>query len=96
LWSGFVGRSENHCIVDSGSFAVVRHPIYSAIIAAAFLLAFDLGTLLALLGATMFLLAFWLKARLEESFLRQELGPEAYDTYRRRVPMLLPLGPKSA
>jgi len=30
---------------------------------------------------------FWLKARAEEQFLRIELGP---DSYRRRVPMLVP------
>jgi protein-S-isoprenylcysteine O-methyltransferase Ste14 len=40
-------------------------------------------------------LAFWIKARLEERFLREQLGPEAYDAYRRRTPMLLPFGPKS-
>jgi protein-S-isoprenylcysteine O-methyltransferase Ste14 len=32
----------------------------------------------------------WLKARLEERFLRQELGAAAYDDYSRRVPMLVP------
>jgi protein-S-isoprenylcysteine O-methyltransferase Ste14 len=30
---------------------------------------------------------------LEERFLRGELGAEAYDSYRRRVPMLVPFGP---
>lgn len=30
------------------------------------------------------------KARLEERFLRSELGADAYDGYRRRVPMLVP------
>ncbi len=41
-------------------------------------------------------LGFWLKARLEERFLRDQLGAEAYDSYRRKVPMLLPFGPRSA
>ena len=41
-------------------------------------------------------LGFWIKARLEERFLREELGAEVYDSYRRRVPMLVPFGPKSA
>ena len=31
-----------------------------------------------------------IKARLEERFLRKELGPEAYDDYARHVPMLVP------
>jgi protein-S-isoprenylcysteine O-methyltransferase Ste14 len=74
----------------------VRHPIYSGVIMAAFLLAIELGTLQALAGAALFLIAFWLKARVEENFLRKELGTDAYDAYRRRVPMLVPFGPKSA
>jgi len=42
-------------------------------------------------------LGFWIKARLEERFLCQELGAEAYSAYRPpRVPMLIPFGPKSA
>lgn len=93
LWNGFVGRTENHRIVDTGPFAIVRHPIYTAIISAAFLLAIELGTLPALAGAAAFALAFWMKARLEEGFLRTELGADAYDSYRRRVPMLIPFGP---
>jgi protein-S-isoprenylcysteine O-methyltransferase Ste14 len=35
-------------------------------------------------------LGIWLKARLEERFLREELGAAAYDDYSRRVPMLVP------
>jgi len=31
------------------------------------------------------------KARIEERFLREQLGREAYDAYARRVPMLVPL-----
>jgi protein-S-isoprenylcysteine O-methyltransferase Ste14 len=41
-------------------------------------------------------LGFWIKARLEERFLRAELGAKDYDAYRRRVPMLVPFGPKAA
>ncbi|HXM00167.1 MAG TPA: isoprenylcysteine carboxylmethyltransferase family protein [Rhizomicrobium sp.] len=96
LWSGYVSRLADHRIVDSGPFAIVRHPIYSAIIFAAFLLTVELGTAPALAGAALFALAFWLKARVEERFLRAELGAEPYDAYRRRVPMLVPFGRKSA
>jgi protein-S-isoprenylcysteine O-methyltransferase Ste14 len=40
-------------------------------------------------------IGYWMKAKLEERFLREELGAEAYDSYRRKVPMLFPFGPKA-
>jgi protein-S-isoprenylcysteine O-methyltransferase Ste14 len=48
------------------------------------------------IGTLCLVVGYWLKARMEENFLRQELGAEAYDSYRRRVPMLIPFGPKAA
>lgn len=96
LWSGTVTRKTDHHVVDTGPYAIVRHPIYTGMIAAAAAFACETGTLLAVAGVAVFVWGFVIKARLEESFLRSELGPEAYDSYRRRVPMLLPFGPKSA
>ena len=96
LWSGFVTRKADHHIVDTGPYAIVRHPIYTGIILAAFATAAAKGTALGLLGAAIGTFGFWIKARLEERFLRQELGADAYDAYRRRVPMLVPLGPRAA
>lgn len=92
LWSGLIALSADHRVIDTGPFALVRHPIYSGIIFAALMTALAQGTVMALAGVAMFVLAFWMKARLEESFLRSELGAAAYDSYRRKVPMLLPFG----
>jgi len=96
LWSGFITRKEGHHVVDTGPYSIVRHPIYTGLILAAFATAAQRGTPPAILGAALMAVGFWMKARLEENFLRQELGAEAYDSYRRTVPMLLPFGPKSA
>jgi protein-S-isoprenylcysteine O-methyltransferase Ste14 len=93
LWSAFVTRKADHHIIDTGPYGMVRHPIYSGIILAAFALAIEKGTVFALAGAVLSSLGFWTKARLEEGFLREQLGAEVYDAYRRRVPMLLPFGP---
>ncbi len=93
LWSAFVTRKADHRIVDTGPYGIVRHPIYTGIILAAIALAIVKGTLIAIGGALLAAFGFWVKARLEEGFLREQLGAEAYDAYRRRVPMLVPFGP---
>jgi protein-S-isoprenylcysteine O-methyltransferase Ste14 len=41
------------------------------------------------IGALLFALGCWIKARQEERFLSEELGSE-YAAYRKRVPMLVP------
>ena len=94
LWSGTITRKAGHRVVDTGPYRLVRHPIYTGIIAASFVLAAELGTPAAIAGAAVMTLGWWMKAREEERFLGQELG-RAYDDYRRRTPMLVPfLGPR--
>jgi protein-S-isoprenylcysteine O-methyltransferase Ste14 len=95
LWSGTVTRKADHHVVDTGPYAMVRHPIYTGLLLAVYATAAAKGTILGVLGCVFFTLSFWVKARLEERWLIQELGPEAYAAYRQRVPMLLPFGPKS-
>jgi protein-S-isoprenylcysteine O-methyltransferase Ste14 len=88
-WSANVTIKEGHQLIQSGPYAVVRHPIYSG-----FLVAF-LGTALALgqvRGLAAWVLAFlgWrLKSRLEEKFMEQRFGAE-YTAYQRRVKGLIP------
>jgi protein-S-isoprenylcysteine O-methyltransferase Ste14 len=50
----------------------------------------------AVIGTILLVAGYWIKARLEERWLREELGPADYDAYRRRVPMLIPFGSKAA
>lgn len=91
LWSGAITRKEGHRIVDSGPYALVRHPIYTGLIAAIVASALAEATATALTGAVLIVLSFWVKARAEERFLSGELGADVYDLYRQRVPMLVPL-----
>jgi protein-S-isoprenylcysteine O-methyltransferase Ste14 len=90
LWSSSVTRKADHRIIESGPYGLVRHPIYTGLIVAAFATAFVPLTPLTLAGAALITVGFYLKGRLEEGFLRAELGPEAYDAYASRVPMLVP------
>jgi protein-S-isoprenylcysteine O-methyltransferase Ste14 len=91
LWSQWgVQKKVGHHVVDTGPYRLVRHPIYSGLILAALATAIERGSPFALLGAAVIALAFYVKARVEERFLRTELGEEAYDAYARKTAMLLP------
>jgi protein-S-isoprenylcysteine O-methyltransferase Ste14 len=90
LWSSAVARTEDHRIVDTGPYALVRHPIYTGIYIALAATAAVRGTVPAALGAVAMAFGWYVKARIEERFLREELGAENYEAYARRVPMLVP------
>jgi hypothetical protein len=45
---------------------------------------------IAFAGLALVIIGFWIKARLEERFLRNELGAEVYDANARRTGMLFP------
>ncbi len=91
LWSSWgMAAKANHQVVDTGPYRLVRHPIYSGLLVAAFATALEKGTVAASPGAAILTLALYLRARREERFLRAELRERAYDAYARKTPMLLP------
>ncbi len=91
LWSAWGGtKKAGHHVVDAGPYRLVRHPIYSGLILAAFSTAIEIGTSFALLGAALIALAFYMKARREEHFLLAELSEGAYACYARKTAMLVP------
>jgi protein-S-isoprenylcysteine O-methyltransferase Ste14 len=94
LWSGMITLREGHRVVDTGPYGLVRHPIYTGFIAAAWALALAEGAATALAGAALLTVQMAWKARREEAFLRRELGAEAYDAYADRTPMLIPFAPR--
>jgi protein-S-isoprenylcysteine O-methyltransferase Ste14 len=90
LWSSNVARKADHHVIDSGPYGVVRHPIYTGIILASTATAVLRGTAAGWLGVAIMTAGWYVKARTEERYLREELGADAYDAYARRVPMLVP------
>lgn len=90
LWSSSVTRKEDHRVVETGPYRIVRHPIYAGLLAATVALAAVSGTLLGLIGLIAVTAGVFLKARLEERFLSDELDASACAAYRARVPMLIP------
>ena len=92
LWSGGIVTKEGHRVVDTGPYALVRHPIYTGLFLLALATMAIKADVPAVAGAFVLIVAYTLKARLEERFLTAELSP-AYDAYRKRVPMLVPFWP---
>ncbi|HEX5183787.1 MAG TPA: isoprenylcysteine carboxylmethyltransferase family protein [Allosphingosinicella sp.] len=93
LWSGGMTIREDHKVVDTGPYRLVRHPIYTGFIAAILAYALLKASPAALAGGAILTLVMAVKAKAEERFLRRALGAEAYDSYGKRTPMLLPFGP---
>ncbi len=90
LWSNTSAPTEDHRIVESGPYAIVRHPVFAGLLLAALATAAERGRAEAVAGALTLIAAVALRAKLEESFLRRDLSDEAYTAYRARVPMLIP------
>jgi protein-S-isoprenylcysteine O-methyltransferase Ste14 len=93
LWSSTITRKEDHRVVDTGPYGLVRHPIYTGLILAICATAAAQATVTGCLGAALIIFGLWIKARVEERFLTEELGADAYGAYRQRVPMLVPFLP---
>src|SRR5271169_3776785 len=70
LWSSSVTKKADHRVVDTGPYGIVRHPIYTGLIVAAFATAIVKGAPVRVFGALLMTYGFWIKARLEERFLR--------------------------
>jgi protein-S-isoprenylcysteine O-methyltransferase Ste14 len=88
-WSAEVTFKQGHELIESGPYALARHPIYTGLIAMAlgtamnFGRAVGFGVLVSLCGAV------WWKARQEERVMARHF-PGAYAEYKTRVRAILP------
>jgi protein-S-isoprenylcysteine O-methyltransferase Ste14 len=88
-WSSEVQILSDHQLVRTGPYALVRHPIYTAILGLALGTAVVSGRVVSLLGASMFAYAYVRKLRIEEGALGETFGA-AWDDYRKRSWALVP------
>jgi protein-S-isoprenylcysteine O-methyltransferase Ste14 len=88
-WSSFVTIKQDHQMIQSGPYALVRHPIYSGFLLGLLGTALALGQVRGLVALPIAFLAWWTKFRLEEKFMEQRFGDE-YAAYKRRVKALIP------
>jgi protein-S-isoprenylcysteine O-methyltransferase Ste14 len=88
-WSGHVTVKQDHELIRSGPYALVRHPIYTGILFAILGTAVAIGEWRALIGFALITAGFVLKLRVEERFMSETFG-EQYRRYRAEVPALVP------
>jgi protein-S-isoprenylcysteine O-methyltransferase Ste14 len=88
-WSSAVSIKVRHQLIRTGPYAWVRHPIYSGLLLAM------IGTAIArreprgFVGFALLWLAFVIKSRMEEGFMRKTFGAE-YEEYSRVTGALVP------
>jgi len=88
-WSGTVTIKEDHELITTGPYGIVRHPIYTGLLLAFIGSAIAIGEWRGLVGVVLAFLSFLLKLRIEERWMRERFG-DAYRAYCRRVPALVP------
>jgi protein-S-isoprenylcysteine O-methyltransferase Ste14 len=88
-WSGAVTIKQDHTLVQSGPYSIVRHPIYTGLLIALTGTAIQYGYVRSFLGVLLAGFGFWLKSLIEEQFMAQRFG-HRYLVYRQRVSALIP------
>jgi protein-S-isoprenylcysteine O-methyltransferase Ste14 len=88
-WSAIVTLKQDHELITSGPYALVRHPIYTGLLFAFAGSALAVGEWRGLVAVAIVLASLWRKLRLEERWMRERFGA-AYDDYARRVKALVP------
>jgi protein-S-isoprenylcysteine O-methyltransferase Ste14 len=88
-WSSNVTLKQNHTLVRSGPYRIVRHPIYTGLLVALLGTAIALGPLRCFLGVVLAAVAWKFKSITEEAFMVQQFGDQ-YRHYQMEVKGLVP------
>ena len=88
-WSRVVTIKQDHELITSGPYRLVRHPIYTGLLIAVAGSALAIGEWRALCGLAIILAALLHKLSIEERLLFEHFG-EDYARYRKKVSALIP------
>ena len=88
-WDAFISLKKDHKLVQTGPYAIVRHPIYSGFMLAAIGTALVMGELRCFIAAAVVIGAWSYKSVWEEIFLLGHFGEE-YRMYCGKVKRLVP------
>jgi protein-S-isoprenylcysteine O-methyltransferase Ste14 len=88
-WSLSVQQKENHELISSGAYKIVRHPIYTGLLLMFFGTSIIVGDWRGLIAVAIITASFWVKLRKEEQWLIEVFGDE-YVEYKNRTNALIP------
>lgn len=88
-WSAEVTFKQDHELIESGPYALARHPIYTGMIVMALGTAINYGRAIGFALLVSLCGGLWWKARQEERIMTRHF-PAAYAEYRTRVRAIIP------
>ena len=88
-WSRSVTIKQDHELITTGPYSVVRHPIYTGLLAGFLGVAIALSEVRGFVALVLMFLVFWVKLRMEEQWMRSQFG-ETYAKYVHRTAALVP------
>ena len=88
-WSAEVTFKQDHELIESGPYALARHPIYTGLIVMALGTAINYGRAIGFVLLVALCGGLWWKARQEERIMSRHF-PDAYPEYKTRVHAIIP------
>jgi protein-S-isoprenylcysteine O-methyltransferase Ste14 len=88
-WSGEITIKQDHELIRTGPYSVVRHPIYSGLLLGLLGTAIAFGEVRDFIGVLLASVAWRLKSLVEEQYMTEQFGAE-YTNYKREVKALVP------
>ncbi|HEY5020018.1 MAG TPA: isoprenylcysteine carboxylmethyltransferase family protein [Steroidobacteraceae bacterium] len=88
-WSATVTVKQDHELIRSGPYALVRHPIYTGMLLGLLGTAIAIGQWRGVLALLIAFAALWRKLRLEERWMSETFG-DSYQRYRAHTAALIP------
>jgi protein-S-isoprenylcysteine O-methyltransferase Ste14 len=84
-----VTLKEDHELIVRGPYHLVRHPIYSGLLAMLTATAIEQGQIAGMLGLIFAFVSFWIKLNNEEEVMRKQF-PDQYAAYAERFKRIIP------
>jgi protein-S-isoprenylcysteine O-methyltransferase Ste14 len=88
-WSGTVTLKENHELIVRGPYRLVRHPIYTALMAMLIATWMEQSHIAGMIGLLLTFISFWIKLGQEEEVMHKQF-PKQYPAYQLRTKRIVP------